>query len=390
MRKLLLLALFLCVHWAARGQATFDYKYWFDGNDSQAQLLTSANAHWQEEIDVSQLDCMLHSFHFQAKDEKGVWSAPHTAYFIKTPNQAEGQLYYWLDDNDKAEQAFSGGNAVAMIDVSKLSDGLHTMHFYYKDKSKTNVSSTRSCLFYKLPMTAKLGNYELWVDNDRSTLQRGKFNGQPLTFDASALSEGVHLLHTQVGNDAYSSPSSQMFIKVPQTEGIDSLTCMLFVDGELYKQEAVATRNGLLHWELDAAGMTPGIHKLQVLTVTPSGAATGMRETYFYRTMTPQEYASMKYYYSVDGSSHQNEAGVYKNGLFHFDLDLSTLADGLHQISFMMVTENGITSKASSAFFMKTPIGGNGITRYDYWLNDNEENAVRTDLSQRVDPLKLM
>lgn len=390
MRKLLLLALFLCVHWAARGQATFDYKYWFDGNDLQAQLLTSANAHWQEEIDVSQLDCMLHSFHFQAKDEKGVWSAPHTAYFIKTPNQAEGQLYYWLDENDKAEQAFSGGNAVAMIDVSKLSDGLYTLHFYYKDKSKTNVSSTRSCLFYKLPMTAKLGNYELWVDNDRSTLQRGKFNGQPLTFDASALSEGVHLLHTQVGNDAYSSPSSQMFIKVPQTEGIDSLTCMLFVDGELYKQEAVATRNGLLHWELDAAGMTPGIHKLQVLTVTPSGAATGMRETYFYRTMTPQEYASMKCYYSVDGSSHQNEAGVYKNGLFHFDLDLSTLADGLHQISFMMVTENGITSKASSAFFMKTPLGGNGITRYDYWLNDNEENTVSINLSQRVDPLKLM
>ena len=390
MRKLLLLVLFLCVHWAARGQATFDYKYWFDGNDSQAQLLTSANAHWQEEIDVSQLDCTLHSFHFQAKDEKGVWSAPHTAYFIKTPNQAEGQLYYWLDDNDKAEQTFSGGNAVAMLDVSKLTDGLHTLHFYYKDKSKTNVSSTRSCLFYKLPMTEKSGNYELWVDNDRSTLQRGKFNGQPLTFDASALSEGVHLLHTQVGNDAYSSPSSQMFIKIPQTEGIDNLTCMLFVDGELYKQEAVATRNGLLHWEIDAAGMTPGIHKLQVLTITPSGAATGMRETYFYRTMTPQEYASMKCYYSVDGSSHQNEAGVYKNGLFHFDLDLSTLADGLHQISFMMITENGIASKASSAFFMKTPLGGNGITRYDYWLNDNEGNAVRTDLSERVDPLKLM
>lgn len=70
MRKLLLLALFLCVHWAARGQATFDYKYWFDGNDSQAQLFTSANEHWQEEIDVSQLDYMLHTFHFQAKDEK--------------------------------------------------------------------------------------------------------------------------------------------------------------------------------------------------------------------------------------------------------------------------------------------------------------------------------
>ena len=390
MRKLLLLALFLCVHWAARGQATFDYRYWFDGDDSQAKLLTSANEHWQEEIDVSQLDCMLHAFHFQARNEKGVWSAPHTAYFIKTPSRTEGRLYYWFDGDDKAEQAFSGGNAAAMLDVSKLCDGLHTLHFYYKDNAATNVSSTRSCLFYKLPKTVSLGNYELWVDNDRSTLQRGKFNGQPLVYDASALREGVHLLHTQVGNDVYSSASSQMFIKVPQTQGIDSLTCMLFVDGELYKQEAVATRNGLLHWELDAAGMTPGIHKLQVLTVTPSGAATGMRETYFYRTMTPQEFASMKCYYSVDGENHQSEAGLYKNGLFHFDLDLSSLADGLHQISFMMITENGITSKAGSAFFMKTPLGGNGITRYDYWLNDNEENAVRTHLEQRVDPLKLI
>ena len=129
MRKLLLLALFLCVHWAARGQATFDYRYWFDGDDSQAQLLTSANEHWQEEIDVSQLDCMLHAFHFQAKNEKGVWSAPHTAYFIKTPSRTEGRLYYWFDGDDKAEQTFSGGNAVAMLDVSKLCDGLHTLHF---------------------------------------------------------------------------------------------------------------------------------------------------------------------------------------------------------------------------------------------------------------------
>ena len=77
------------------------------------------------------------------------------------------------------------------------------------------------------------------------------------------------------------------------------------------------------------------------------------------------------------------------NGLFHFDLDVSELEDGLHRLAYMLVSDNGITTPQKSAFFWKTPLGGVGITQYEYWLNSSK-NIHRTTLDKRTNPFSLV
>ena len=307
----------------ARGQAVYEYRYWFDGDESTMQTGTSSDNTWQMALNIGALDTRLHAVHFQVKDTKGVWSVPVTRCFVKVAQKNATDIEYWFDDGAQRKRLASY-DGKADIDVSGLSDGMHIIH-----------------------VQAKAGK-------------------------------------------TASSPETSMFIKMPQTQGIDYMMCAFMVDGEMYKQEKVSTHGGIVNFALDATGMKVGLHKAQAFLVTPSGAATGLKETFFYRAMTGTERKNMKCLYSVDGDEHYTEAGTLNGNLYHFDLDVANLADGFHRLSYMLMGEDGTSSKVMSSFFVKTPLGGNGIMQYDYWLNDDEANRTVTKLDKRTDPLKLI
>ncbi len=322
MRKLLFM-LFLCVHWIARGQNIYEYRYWFDGDETTAQTGTTTEAAWQMDLDISKLDATFHLLHFQAKDTADVWSAPITRGFVKQP----------------------------------------------------------------IPRQCK---YRLWVDEDAATMQEGIYTGSPIELNVADISEGFHLLRAQVEGSADSSPLTSMFIKVPQTQGIEYLTAIFLLDGKAYKQEKLPTEGGIIKWIIDASGIPHGLHKVQAMVVTPTGAATGVKDAFFYRAMTTEEKANMRCFYSIDGSEHKYEAGKVNKNLYHFDLNVTDVEDGFHRISYMLMGENGTSSKVMSAFFFKTALGGNGVKQYEYWLNENEENMHRVKLEQRENPFKLI
>ena len=100
-----------------------------------------------------------------------------------------------------------------------------------------------------------------------------------------------------------------------------------------------------------------GLHKAQGLVVTPSGVATNVQESFFYRTMTTTEKASMQCYYSIDGDTHRTQAGRLDGDLFHFDLDVAGLSDGFHRLSYMLMGNDGTSSRVLTAFFFKNAVG---------------------------------
>ena len=83
MHRKLLTILLLCLCIATRGQATYEYLYWFDGDENTVHTGTSANNAWQMDFDTGSLDDNFHIVHFQVKDAKGVWSTPLTRCFLK-------------------------------------------------------------------------------------------------------------------------------------------------------------------------------------------------------------------------------------------------------------------------------------------------------------------
>lgn len=234
--------------------------------------------------------------------------------------------------------------------------------------------------------------YRYWFDGEESTIQTGYINSSPLSLnmDISNLTDGLHLLHMQVVAPSMSSPKSKMFVKLPQTEGIEKMTCLLIVDNNIFKQEEVEAHDGIINWDVDISEMSQGLHKGQFMVVSSAGTASAIKESFFYRAMTTEEKASMKCYYSVDGGNHYAQAGQMDNNLYHFDLDVANIDDGLHKLSYMLMGDNGVCSKVLTNFFFKTPLGGDGITQYEYWLNDRIDNMHTTKLETRTYPLQLI
>ena len=323
MRRYILFALFLCLHWVAWGQSGYEYRYWFDGDETSQQTGSSASAEWHIDADMSGLTCSMHSIHLQVKDAGGQWSAPVTRYFVKSTT-ADIPVFYWFDGNAGKRSQLADGDGPVMIDVSELGDGFHVAYFQVAGRKDTSM------------------------------------------------------------------PQSGMFIKVPQTAGVSYLTCLCSIDGKTYRQERVPSSGGIVRWGLDVAELPYGIHRISVQVVTPSGAATNVSEQFFFRSTTASEFANMKLLYTVDGDNFYSEAGRFADGLYHFDVDVASLEDGLHRLTYMLTSETGTSTKVSTAFFMKTPVGGPGITHYRYWLNNREDAAHQTKLEKRADPFSLI
>ena len=173
MQRIFLFALFLCLHWVAWGQESYEYRYWFDYEDAERQTGTLLSGEQQLSIDLTGLNDALHAFRFQVKNSEGVWSVPVTRHFLKMPTIENCTTYYWFDD-DAIRHELNNAVGSNVIDVSHLKDGIHLIYFQTDGKSSLSSIITR------------------------------------------------------------------MFIKIPQTVGIDYLNCVCYIDGQLYKQEHVA------------------------------------------------------------------------------------------------------------------------------------------------------
>lgn len=392
LRKLLWALALCCLPWTARGQAssTFDYRYWFDNDDANARAATASGERWHIDADLSGLDNTLHRFYFQVKDTAGVWSSPVMRLFLKyAPVGLSNNTYYWFDTNSTARTPLPAAQGKMQIDVSQLIDGIHDINIQnFADVS--SPSNGYTAWFLKQPVMDQL-EFVYWLDNQQNTLRGGKFENGIMMLDVKDFDDGFHILYLQAAcKGGQSVPVSRMFIKVPQTDGIEYMTCLCTVDGQQYKQERVPSSGGIVNWDLDVSGLQPGVHRLQVQAITPSGAASNVYDGMFFRASRPSELAAMKCLYNIDGSAYKTAIGSYNDGLYHFDLDVAALTDGLHRLNYMMIGEDGTGTQAKSTFFVKMPVGGYGITSYKYWLNSNQDEATEVKLDKRAAVLSIV
>lgn len=389
MRRIMLCISLLCLNIIARGQTAYEYVYWFDGDYATRQSSLSSGNSWQFEADVSRLDASLHTLHVQVCDTAGLWSSPMTRMFVNLHNVSVKEGRYWFDNEDKVIHSVQNVSGLFDVDVSPLDDGLHTIYYLTVD-AKGNVSSPVSRTFVKVPQTDSRGIYRCWFDNRNETMVSGPLTGDLIWLDVSALDDGLHTLFVQAEKGTDSPTLTCQFLKIPQVIGAEYFICLCYLDGKLFQQKRVESTDGIINWELDVNELPLGVHSIQIQVVTPSGASTRLYESMFLRTATEVEISPLKCFYAIDSAQSCTEVGTYANGAFHFDLDVSSLDDGLHQLIYMLVGDNGVSTKANSAFFMKTSLGGNGITQYWYWLNDNEAEKTVVKLKEHANLFQLI
>lgn len=306
---------------------------------------------------------------------------------IVATGQVEYNYRYWFDGReDMVHTGMSTSNKWTInADVSELDVGFHTL---YLQVDTSGVQSPALMKYFIKPLNNNVTT-RYWFDSDYENSK--ELNGSIV--DVSHLREGFHSISFQANDNGIASGvKSSWFIKVvnPTTSG--DMTCVCLIDGVEYAKEKVAAKGGILKLDFDVKSLSQGLHKIQVFCVTPMGVMTNIKESLFLRATTSDEVQSMRCYYAIDGSTENGylQVGTYSDGMFHFDLDVASLSDGLHSLTYLLVSETGIATRAQASFFLKTPLGGNAITKWEYWTNGNDSLKHTAMLEVPKNPLQLI
>lgn len=452
MRKLLAFLVLLMLPWTARGQALAEWYYWFDYDSSPHESGKVIGQQFQIQPDVSHLAIGVHTLYVQVVDTAGVYSTPVGTMFFKVPDATTIDKLFYTIDAEETPTVLDFGDGSFTLDVSKYQPGFHRITLQVMDK-QNGVSDVMPYMFYKVPQNNNLAEFRYWFDSDATvrTMPYGQghyildvahlipgfhfinyyvadgdenmtkidnagffrlpvasnqklhywFAGDTVAtqvpdfqdgfiVDVTRLQEGFNTIYFQLEDNGPTDIMIEHFIKIPQTENGGDMTLVCIIDGKVVGEEKVSAHGGVVKCDMDVSNMEVGLHKAMFQLITPSGAGSSIAETYFIRTLTNEDVASMQCSYTIDGFKHHVHKGTSTNGFFHFDLPVDDVEDGLHRIDYMLVAENGASTTQGSAWFFKTPVGGNGITQYDYWLNDKSDVLQSVVLDEPKDPFQLI
>lgn len=287
MRKYLLFTLFLCLHWSAWGQAPYEYRYWFDGDEKNQKTGKSGGASWHIDADVSQLSNTLHAVHFQIKDKSSVWSAPTTRYFLKTPDK-QLNYRYWMDGDLSTMKSGVCNNQPMMIDVAGLSDGFHVL---YAQVGNGDVeSSALMRMFIKIPQTEGVKNLKCVCSIDEKIYKQEFVPSSgglvDWAFDVSSLEQGLHTLHIQVltNSGAATNVYKGFFLRVVTNKELADMKCVYSIDGGDNVPQKGVYANGAYHFDLDVASLSNGLHSIAYMLASKTGTTTRLMTSFFFKT----------------------------------------------------------------------------------------------------------
>ena len=248
-------------------------------------------------------------------------------------------LRYWFDDDSVNIQTSGTLSGTFMMDVSELSDGVHTLH-YQAVGADGQCYGLASQLFLKVmnslaapgqEAAVAAAKLQYWYDNDTENMQVASGLTGTYSLDVSAHADGIHTIHYQVmsADGTIYDESSSMFIKISNE----------FVD---------------------------------------SSVETEANASY------------LQYWFDGDSEMKQNVSGM--SGAY--SLDVSALGGGVHTLYYQIVYDDGNVSPTAASLLLKdfeipTKVDNNAVTQYQYWLNDNGKTPLTVEVTNAANPYVL-
>ena len=388
-RYLLIIGVLLsCLSLRAQS-VNYTCRYWFDQNFGQATTATFSSSTWQAELDVGSLPEGLHSLHIHVMDTSMMWSAPQSYLFMKlTPPVSSSDMTYrlWFDQDHSSMQSGNVGNGGMLLDVEGLSEGLHSLHVMLKG---TEYSASQSYLFYKADYWEN-GTpnyvYHCWFDEDFANKYSGELGDGHLLFDVNEMEEGMHAVHVMVEGLALSSTQNYLFMKtdgfLSDTIDMAKLVYHCWFDQDFEHQQVDSLNNG--HLLLDVNALEDGLHSVHVMLEGNTYTST---QSYMFMKManvTPS--AEVQYHFWFDQDYDNVQSGLLGSGVF--ELEVGDLPTGLHTLNVQL--DNGVLDAPHCYLFFKQPMGGNGLARWEYWLNGNISDRQTINVIPSVDTLDIV
>ncbi|MDE6099836.1 MAG: hypothetical protein K2G01_02220, partial [Paramuribaculum sp.] len=170
------LSLLMCII-AATSTGQVKLQYWIDLDPSGLKEINTSGSSATSAIDVSNLSDGLHFLTYRAY-AAGLWSAPRTSIFLTHKPGATAtravELEYWIDGNSTETKNLSltNNSGTAVLDLSGMSNGIHTLSYRAKDDNGTWSAPITSLILSMAsaePATA-ITTAQYWFDDDIGNL----------------------------------------------------------------------------------------------------------------------------------------------------------------------------------------------------------------------------
>lgn len=390
-------------------EVTYTCRYWFDQNFAQAVTTIVSEIDWDAELDVGDLSEGLHVLHLHVLTADSVsmlniegdslysmmdtvvmkWSAPQNYLFMKlTPPALSSEFIYkyWFDQDHASMQSGNLGDGHLLLDVNDLSEGLHAIHVMLKGGEYSN---SQNYLFFKADAWENgTPTYmcHCWFDEDFTNRQTNDLGSGHLFFDVTDLGEGMHTVHVLVEGTALTSTQSYLFMKAAlfAADSVDMslLTYRCWFDEDFEHQQMDSLGDG--HFMLDVNDLEDGLHTVHVML---EGSALTATHSYMFMKMAVESPSTeMQYICWFDQDYGHAQTGLLGSGIF--ELDVSDLSNGLHTVNVQL--NNGSLTTPLTYLFYKQPLGGYGVARWEYWVNDDFADRSITILPASVDTLEII
>lgn len=186
--------------------------------------------------------------------------------------QSVTEYEYWIDHHtaEAGRGGVENGLVDFNVDVSSLSDGIHTFSLRIRDdEDRWSIPYTR--LFYKVSKPQEQGVvvYEYYIDDETDKRTSVVTDGGLVDFntDVSSLSSGLHKLslRTQDSGGRWSTPHIQYFYYVAPPRQTSLARVEYYWDDNCASRQTVNLDNsGMFSEDLDVSGFSDGLHKLFV------------------------------------------------------------------------------------------------------------------------------
>ena len=167
-------------------------EYWMDDKLSERNT-TEINGQsvWIQTLDVSTLSEGFHTLNYRIKDSSEQWSPLLASSFFVAPLRDKGAkaikaVEYWLDDNtaERKTTEVSGNTWQQALDVSDLSEGMHTLYYRFVDNYNDYSSVSQSVFFKTQKRASQIKTLRYWWGTYTDKAEDVEVNDANYTYEA--------------------------------------------------------------------------------------------------------------------------------------------------------------------------------------------------------------
>ena len=390
MRRCYLILVCLLLSVGLHAQNSFLLQYWLDRDYSNRQSIAFGSNGLQAELDFADLNEGLHSLDLQVQDTGG-WSSPASFTFLKLSTAlqdgevANATYKCWVDRDSTDFVSGSLSNGTILLDFADLGTGLHRLNVLVENADAPSYVNCFS--FLKINDTLSSSGagdltYKCWFDNNFDSLQSGSVSNGVVLLETSWLEPGIHTVNVIVESGGIASYiNSYSFLKLDELfsqDDITSATYKYWFDGNIASVQSGNVADGAVL--LETAGLESGLHTIDVI-VEVNGIHSFVSSYMFYKLDdalsggASGEALSYSYWFDEDFS--QRRTGTLSNG--NLMLETDSLPAGIHYLNIQV--NNSTPSALSRHLFFKEPLGGLGVCKYEYWLNDDFASRTTVEVN---------